>query len=211
LFNPAGVNVDASTFGLSDEISGFVLSSYTMGESSFREGIQIESIIEVPFVADTTYHLKVSKSYDIANLHIVGFSKADTLDDAEIFGVTPTAPPDYGNTSTGDFPVTIIYGMAALAAVGGGAFFVFSNRTLKKQEGMSQQGIDPSRLTAYQTSAGAGGYQTNRAEAHLTDAGDYQQHRSVYDDAPSNNNTQNDNSASTSSTRGSMPKGWKPE
>ena len=73
--------------------------------------------------------------------------------------------------------------MAGLAAVGGGAFFVFRNRQLKKEQDQGQTGIDPSRLTGYQTSASSGGYQTNRGEAQLTDASDYEQTRSVYDDS----------------------------
>ena len=44
LFDPTGINVDAGTFGLDDEISGFVVSSWTMGESSIREGRQVERI-----------------------------------------------------------------------------------------------------------------------------------------------------------------------
>ncbi len=37
LFDPTGINVDAGTFGLDESISGFVVSSWTMGESSLRE------------------------------------------------------------------------------------------------------------------------------------------------------------------------------
>jgi len=37
LFDPTGINVDASTFGLSEEISGFVVSSFTMGEAFEKE------------------------------------------------------------------------------------------------------------------------------------------------------------------------------
>ena len=42
LFDPTGINVDASQFGMSEELAGLVWSSYTMGESSLREGIQTE-------------------------------------------------------------------------------------------------------------------------------------------------------------------------
>jgi hypothetical protein len=60
---------------------------------------------------------------------------------------------------------------------------VFSNRSLKKQQETGQTGIDPSRLRAYETSAGAGGYQTTRGEAQLIDDTDYQKTRSVYDES----------------------------
>jgi len=42
LFDPTGINVDAGTFGLAEEITGFVVSGFTMGESSLREGRQVE-------------------------------------------------------------------------------------------------------------------------------------------------------------------------
>jgi len=46
LFDPTGINADASTFGLSSEIAGFVVSSWTMGESSLREGRQVEESLK---------------------------------------------------------------------------------------------------------------------------------------------------------------------
>ena len=159
-----------------------------MGESSIREGIQVEREWHATITGDThptipgeiSYNLRAVQSADNANLYIFGFGALDVLDGVEIAGVTPTAPEDYATTSTGDFPVFIIYGMAGLAAVGGGLFFVFSNRALKNEK-QGQQGIDPSRLVGYQTSSASGGYQTNRGEAQLRDDSNYQQTRSYYD------------------------------
>ncbi|AFS80536.1 hypothetical protein NKOR_03210 [Candidatus Nitrosopumilus koreensis AR1] len=180
LFDPTGINVDAGTFGLSEEISGFVVSSWTMGESSLREGRQVERVFEAEIMADQKYIVRSVQSSDQGNLAAIGFGALDVFDGVEIAGVTPTPPQDYATTSTGDFPVMIIYGMAAMAAIAGGAFFMFSNRALKNtKEG--QQGIDPSRLQGYQTSSSSGGYQTNRGEAQLKDDSSYQQTRSVYD------------------------------
>lgn len=214
LFDPTGINVDAGTFGLSDEILGYVVSGYTMGESSLREGRQVEREFHEDFTVDKTYTVRTVQSADTANLSIIGFSSYDKLGELEIAGVTERAPEGFAQTSTGDFPVAIIYGMAGLAAVGGGAFFVFSNRQLKKEQGQGQTGIDPSRLTGYQTSASSGGYQTNRGEAQLTDAADYAQTRSVYDDSSNSqqqSQSKEEDDTSSQSTRGSMPKGWKPE
>ena len=70
--------------------------------------------------------------------------------------------------------------MAGLAAVAGIGFFFISSRSMKKQA-VGQQGIDPSNLVGYQTSASSGGYQTNRGEAQLKSDADYNQTRSVYD------------------------------
>ncbi len=180
LFDPTGINVDAGTFGLSEEISGFVVSSWTMGESSIREGRQVEKIFVAEIIADQPYAIRSVQSSDQANIAAIGFGVFGDLDGIEIIGVTPTPPENYTNTSTGDFPVMIIYGMAGLAAVAGIGFFIISNRFLKNEK-QGQQGIDPTNLVGYQTSASSGGYQTNRGEAQLKDDTDYQQTRNVYD------------------------------
>jgi len=180
LFDPTGINVDAGTFGLDESISGFVVSSWTMGESSIREGRQVERVFTAEVDADQKYVVRSVQSSDQANLSLIGFGSLDILDNLEIAGVTPTPPEGYATTSTGDFPIMIVYGMAGLAAVAGIAFFIVSNRSLKNTA-VGQQGIDPSRLVGYQTSASSGGYQTNRGEAQLRDDTDYQKTRSVYE------------------------------
>lgn len=180
LFDPTGINVDASGYGLDKSISGFVVSHWTMGESSLREGRQVERVFEAEVNADKNYVVRSVQSSDQGNLSTIGFGALDILDGLEIAGVTPKAPEGYATTSTGGFPVMIVYGMAGLAAIGGIGFFIFSSRAMKNQE-TGQTGIDPSRLTGYQTSSSSGGYQTNRGEAQLTDSSEYQQHRNVYD------------------------------
>jgi len=182
LFDPTGINADASTFGLDDQIAGFVVSSWTMGESSIREGRQVERVFEAEVMSDQTYTVRSVQSTDTANLFLIGFGALDILDGIEIAGVTPTPPEDYMTTSTGDFPVMIIYGMAGLAAVAGIGFFFISSRSMKNQA-QGQQGIDPSNLVGYQTSASSGGYQTNRGEAQLKSDADYNQTRSVYEES----------------------------
>ena len=181
LFDPTGINADASTFGLSEDIAGFVVSSWTMGESSIREGRQVERVFEAEISSDQNYVVRSVQSTDTANLSIIGFGALDMLDGVEIAGVTPTPPEGYATTSTGEFPIYIVYGMAGIAAVAGGAFFIVSSRSLKNEK-VGQQGISPDRLVGYQTSASSGGYQTNRGEAQLKDDSDYQQTRSVYED-----------------------------
>ena len=181
LFDPTGINVDAGTFGLDESISGFVVSHWTMGESSLREGRQVERVFEAEVNADKKYVIRSVQSADAANLSAIGFGALDVLDGLEIAGITPKAPEGYATTSTGEFPILIVYGMAGMAAIGGIGFFIFSNRALKNQE-TAQTGVDPSRLTGYQTSGSSGGYQTNRGEAQLKDESGYQQTRSVYDE-----------------------------
>jgi hypothetical protein len=181
LFDPTGINVDAGTFKLDKSISGFVVSSWAMGESSIREGRQVERTFSAKIIADKSYEVRSVQSADQGNIAAIGFGALDKLDGLEIVGLTATAPKDYGTTSTGGFPIAIVYGMAGMAAIGGIAFFIFSNRALKNQT-VGQQGIDPSRLVSYQTSSSAGGYQTNRGESYLADTSDYSQTRNVYEE-----------------------------
>jgi hypothetical protein len=188
LFDPTGINVDAGQFGLDKSISGFVVSSWTMGESSLREGRQVERVFEAPVSADKNYVVRSVQSSDQGNIAAIGFGALDIIDGLEIAGITPTPPEGYQTTSTGEFPVTIVYGMAGMAAIGGIAFFIYSNRALKNQK-EGQQGIDPNRLVSYQTSASSGGYQTNRGEAQLADSSDYERTRSVYEEPKSHPST----------------------
>ena len=181
LFDPTGITSDAETFGLDQSISGFVISSWTMGESSIREGIQIEKIFEAEIMSDEKYIVRSVQSADSGNLAAVGFGALDTLEGLQIAGITPTPPEGYATTSTGGFPIMIVYGMAGMAALGGIGFFIWSNRSLKHTKS-EQTGIDPGRLIGYQTSASSGGYQTNRGEAQLKDDSGYQQTRSVYEE-----------------------------
>ena len=210
LFDPTGINVDAAQFGLSEELAGVVWSSFTMGESSFREGIQTEKEHEATFVTDKTYDLRTIESADSANIFFAGFANIDVLDSQEVVGVYPEAPEGFATTSTGEFPVMIIYGMAGFAGMAGIAIFLVSEKKRKKDAaaGNIQTGIDPSQLVGADTSTGSGGYKTNRGEAHLK-SDEYEQHRSVYDN-PQVEEKKDDDTPSASS-KGSMPKGWKPE
>ena len=204
LFDPTGINVDASTFGLSEEISGFVVSSFTMGESSIREGRQVESVEEVTIIADKEYFVRSVQSADSAEIDLIGFAAIESSYGSEAFGVSPTPPEGYATPATGGFPSTIIYGMAGMAALGAIAILFISNRKLKKDEGMGQTGIDPSQLRGVATSAASGGYQTVRGEAQLASQEEYAQTKSVYEEEKKSEST------SETSKKGALPKGWKP-
>ncbi|MFQ6025407.1 MAG: hypothetical protein ACE5JT_02695 [Nitrosopumilaceae archaeon] len=194
LFDPTGIGSDAATFGLSEEISGFVISTFTMGESSLREGIQIEKENEAVFTADKSYTVRTVESADAANIALIGFASPDKIETLDIFGVSPNPPEGYATTSSGEFPVQIIYGMAAMGAIGAVAFLFFSNKMLKKEAalGGQQQGIDPSRLTAQATS---GQYQTTRGEA-------------VLKEEPSTSQGSPDVSDQLKKQKGTLPKGY---
>jgi len=204
LFDPTGIGVDAAQFGFQ---TGSVISSFTMGESSIREGQIREQVHESSFNIDKTYKITSFESSGNASIDILGFANRDTLGNSEIFGVTPNAPEGYASTSSGEFPAFILYGMAGMAAIGGAAMMLISKRKLKKEEGhMEQKGIDPSQLTGVQTSSSSGGYQTVRGEAQVTGLEDYDQHRNFYDeDKPQVEEKSEDKPASK---RGALPKGF---
>ena len=206
LFDPTGIGVDAAQYGFQ---TGSVISKYTMGESSLREGIQTEKTTEAMFTIDKAYTLETFEASDNASIDILGFANRDVLGNSEVFGVTPTAPEGYATTSSEEFPAMVLYGMAGAAAAGGAAIMMMSQRKLKKEgKNLQQTGIDPTQLTGVQTSASSGGYQTVRGEAQVKGLEDYNQHKSYYDDKPQ---VEEKSETKSTSTKGSMPKGWKPE
>ena len=207
LFDPTGIGADASQYGFQ---TGSVISSFTMGESSLREGLIREQIHESTFSSDKIYRVTTYESSGNASIDIIGFANRDTLGTSEIFGVTPNAPEGYASTSAGEFPAFILYGMAGMAALGGVAMMFMSMRKLKKEKGHYQQtGIDPSQLTGVQTSASSRGYQTIRGEAQVTGLEDYNEHRSYYDEEKPQVEEKTEDKPS--SKRGALPKGFKPK
>ena len=204
LFDPTGIGADASQYGFQ---TGSVISSFTMGESSFREGLIREQIREGSVNIDKTYKVTSFESSGNASIDLIGFANRDVLGTSEIFGVTPNAPEGYASTSTGEFPAFILYGMAGMAAIGGAAMMLISKRKLNKEKGHYQQtGIDPTQLTGVQTSASSGGYQTVRGEAQVKGLEDYNQHRSYYDEEKPQVEEKSEDKPS--SKGGAMPKGF---
>jgi len=204
LFDPTGIGADASHYGFQ---TGSVISSFTMGESSLREGLIREQVNESAFNSDKTYRITSYESSGNASIDIIGFANRDTLGTSEIFGVTPNAPEGYASTSSGEFPAYILYGMAGMAAAGGAAMMMISKRKLNKEKGHYQQtGIDPTQLTGVQTSASSGGYQTIRGEAQVKGLEDYNQHRSYYDEEKPQVEEKSEDKPS--SKGGALPKGF---
>lgn len=212
LFDPTGISAETSKFGFSG--AKVVVSSFTMGESSFREGQVREKEVEATFRADKTYHVRTVQSGDSGNIFLAGYASPDRLQDHEVVGVSATAPTSAAQTSTGSFPVFIIYGMAGMAAAGAAGFFVWSSKKAKKESEYIQTGIDPKYLRGVTTSEASGGYHTNRGEAELA-TGDttHEKHESVYDQTRGSlpkGFEEKKEEPKSDSNRGSLPKGWKP-
>lgn len=202
LFDPLGILVETEKFGYNGE--RIPITTFSMGESSLREGQQHPKIESVEFSKDKKYTINSIEYQSIGVIRINGIVRTDAENGIEYFGASDKPVEGYSAYSSGNFPVEIIYSMAGFAVVGGIVFFIISDRQLKKVKDQGQTGIDPSRLRAYQTSVSAGGYHTNRGEAQLADDSDYQKTRSVYD-------IQKQEGASLGSSRGAMPKDWRPE
>lgn len=211
LFDPTGIAAETSKFGFSG--ARIVVSSFTMGESSFREGQQREKEFIGTFTADKSYNVRSVQSADNANVFLAGYASPAMFENREVFGVSATAPTGAAQTSTGSFPIFIMYGMAGMAAVGAVGFFIWSNKKAKKESEYIQTGIDPKYLRGVTTSEASGGYHTNRGEAELaSDDTGHQQHESVYEKKGSlpKGYEQPKEEPKSSSSRGSMPKDWKP-
>jgi len=204
LFDPTGIGADASQYGFQ---TGSVISSFTMGESSLREGLIREQVTEGSVTIDKTYKVTSFESSGNASIDLIGFANRDVLGTSEIFGVTPNAPEGYASTSSGEFPAFILYGMAGMAAIGGAAMMLVSKRKQNKEKGHYQQtGIDPTQLTGVQTSASSGGYQTVRGEAQVKGLEDYNEHKSYYDEEKPQVEEKSEDKPS--SKGGAMPKGF---
>lgn len=134
LFDPSGTISEASKFGYQGE--KVVITSFAMGESSLREGIQEAREHEVEFTLDRPYVIRSVESASSANIQMDGFVTETTIEGVEYFGSSPQVPEGAATTSTGGFPVYIIYGMAGAGGAVAVMILFWSDRKLKrKQEG----------------------------------------------------------------------------
>lgn len=130
LFDPSGTISDTAKFGYQGE--KIVLTSFTMGESSLREGIQTEKEKEVEFTTDAKYVVRTVESANSANIQIDGFVTETKIDNTEYFGSSAKVPEGYSTTSTGGFPVGVMYGMAGAGGAVAVIVLFWSDRKLKK-------------------------------------------------------------------------------
>ena len=163
LFDPTAIIEESKNMGFNGTS---VVSHFSMGECNIEVGPCSDRTWIEEINADRNYKIRAIESQDDATISIEGFVIKDNILGLEVFGINPKAP-NTGNPATDEFPTTVIYGMAAIAAIGGGIFFFISDRKLKGEKDQGQTGIDPALLTSYPTSESSGGYHTNRGEAQL--------------------------------------------
>ena len=130
LFDATGTIADSKRFGYAGE--KVVITSFTMGECSIREGCKRETRYEATLNLDKQYQIRSVEAPDSANIQLDGYVSATAIGDAEYFGSSSKIPKDSGDTSTGDFPVSIMYGMAGAGGAVAVVVLFWSDRKLKK-------------------------------------------------------------------------------
>lgn len=144
-----------------------VVSQYSLGQCGiYDRQICRDRSWDAEVVLDKRYSVRATESMDDATVTLLGYTRVSDIRGIGYIERIPEA--EAGPVE--DLPVSMMYGMAAIAAVAGGSFFVISGRKSKRDSGAGQTGVDPADLVSRQTSAGAGGYHTNRGESVLRDA-----------------------------------------
>ncbi len=145
----------------------YVVTHYSMGECNLEVGdFCKDREWSQDFEIDRKYSITAIESQDDATIAIEGYVDYSSIDGIDTFETDLDSPVSY-RPDTDEFPATVMYGMAGIAAIGGIAMFVMSNRKLKRDQNQGQTGIDPANLRAYETSDSAGGYKTNRGETYF--------------------------------------------
>ncbi len=163
LFDNTAIMEDAKQFNYSGK---YVLTHYSMGECNLFDGVCDDREWIKELKLDKNYKILIVESRDDASITIEGYSEPSSLGAIEVFEANLVVPVN-NTPGPGVFPESVMYGMAAMAAIGGVAMFFFSSRKLKQDQNQGQTGIDPAHLIVYDTSNSAGGYKTNRGESYL--------------------------------------------
>jgi len=127
LFDPAYIISDTSSFGYKGQ--KIAITTYTMGQSSLGEGTQKPTENTISFTTDTNYQLTTIQHASSASINIEGHAITTSVGGTPAFGTTPQSTG--GDTSSGGFPVGIIYGMAGFGAIVAAGVLVWSNKKLK--------------------------------------------------------------------------------
>jgi len=144
-----------------------VITHYSMGECSIDVGPCNDRQWTENITLDKKYIIKIIESRDDATIAIEGYADSTHRFGIEVFDTNLKSTVNQ-DTSTDEFPSTVMYGMAGIAAIGGAVMFVISDRKIKRDKNEGQTGVDPALLRSYETSNSAGGYKTNRGESVLS-------------------------------------------
>lgn len=163
LFDNTAIMVDADKYKFTGK---YVITHYSMGECNIGIGTCEDRNWVEDINLDKKYTVRIIESRDDATIAIEGYADSSKVDGVDVFHTNLKSLVNQSPEET-EFPVTIMYGMAGLAAVGAVAMLVISDRKLKNDKNEGQTGVDPAHLRSYQTSNSSGGYKTNRGESYL--------------------------------------------
>jgi hypothetical protein len=145
LFDPAFIISETSGFGYKGE--KVAITTYTMGQSSLGEGTQKPTQVTLDFTTDANYQLTTIQHASSASVNIEGHAITTSVGGTPAFGTTPQSSG--GETSSGGFPVGIIYGMAAFGAIVAGGVLFWSNKKLKDSANRPKD-TGPARTLEYE-------------------------------------------------------------
>ena len=145
LFDPAFIISETSGFGYKGE--KVAITTYTMGQSSLGEGTQKPTQNTIDFSTDTNYQLTTIQHASSASVNIEGHAITTSVGGTPAFGTTPQSSG--GETSSGGFPVGIIYGMAGFGAIVAAGVLIWSNKKLKDSANRPKD-TGPSRTLEYE-------------------------------------------------------------
>jgi hypothetical protein len=120
LFDPTGSQAGAAGSGFQEIGGARVVSIYSLGESSFREGTFSEKVTQASASLNgTQVRVESSTPPPIGQIQIAGFSRIEKSGDNELAFVTAQAP-EGTVTATGGFPIQVLLvlgGMMGAVAV----------------------------------------------------------------------------------------------
>ena len=120
LFDPTGSQAGAAGSGFQEIGGARVVSIYSLGESSFREGTFSEKVTQASASLNGTQaEVESSTPPPSGQIQIAGFSRIEKSGDSELAFVTAQAP-EGTVTSTGGFPIQVLLvlgGMMGAVAV----------------------------------------------------------------------------------------------
>ncbi|MDF2737679.1 MAG: uncharacterized protein K0S93_1536 [Nitrososphaeraceae archaeon] len=120
LFDPTGSQASAAGSGYSEESGSKVVSVFSLGESSFREGTHSAKEASATANIDgSEVIIKSSNPPPSGQIQISGFAQVRNINNAEIAFISPQGPTGTA-TATGGFPIQVLLilgGMMGAVAV----------------------------------------------------------------------------------------------
>ena len=108
LFDPTGSQASAAGSGYAEEGESKVVSVFSLGESSFREGTHAAKESSISTTIDgSKVNIKSSNPPPSAQIQIGGFAQVKKIGTAEIAFVSPKGPSGTA-TATGGFPLQVL-------------------------------------------------------------------------------------------------------